>query len=358
MCRISALLLALLLACMPFALAESESLISQELIKADKVNYKTEAVETGAFERRASAAAEEYYPNTYNLSYDENGARFVSYSVIRGKEVKEGDVLAVFELESDAVELASLEMQLADAHEALENREADEEEDGMEYQRAILNAADAWEREMLTLQAQRAELALEQYRFSQSRVIAGLEKRIAEIEEHQAGNVLVAPADGVILGTAYKREGDKVYPGETLVTMYRTDGMLMVIENANDYFRYGMDVMLEVGPNKERVQLPGRVVGADDLLPEAERTCLAYVEVEIPEGVKLTRPIVSGATVSVENVSMVHRKAVSIDGGRYYVVLLVDGVPQKRFINCMTQNTVNYAWVYQGIEPDDEIIIE
>ena len=71
MFRISALMLALVLLCMQISLAESENLISQELIKADKVNYKTETVEAGLFERRVSSAAEEYYPNTYSLSIDE-----------------------------------------------------------------------------------------------------------------------------------------------------------------------------------------------------------------------------------------------------------------------------------------------
>ena len=358
MFRISALIAALLLVCMPLSLAESESLIAQELIKADKVNYKTETVTQGAFERQMSAAAEEYYPNTYSLSLGESGARFLGYDVVRGKKVKKGDVLARFSLESDTVELESLKMQLADAQEALEKRRLDEEEAAQERQKASLSAQDMWQREMLTLESRRAELVLEQYEFSQGRVIADLEERIAQIEERQAGNVLVAPEDGVIIGTSYKREGDRVSANEVLVTMYRTDKMLMRIENTNGYFRYGMEVVVEVGANKDRLQVPGRVVGADLLVPAGARTGKAYVEVEFPEDAKLTRPVVSGAVISVQDAALISRKAVQLDGGVSYVTVLADGVPQKRPINCVTQNTVSQAWVLQGLEPGDEIIIE
>lgn len=358
MFRISALMLALVLLCMQISLAESESLISQELIKADKVNYKTETVEEGVFERRVSSAAEEYYPNTYSLSIDESGARFVNYEVIRSNKVKKGDVLARFVLESDAVELESLKMQLASAQAELEKRRLDEEEAAAERQLELLSVKDMWQREMLALQSRRAELALEQYELAQSRAIAKLEKQIAEIEQRQAGNVLLAPADGVIIGTAYKREGDKVYAGEELVTMYRTDKMLMRINNSNGYFRYGMDVILEVGSNKDRAELPGWVVGADTLVPERMRTGAAYIEVEIPEGQKLTRPIVNGAAVCVRDAALVSRKAIVLDGGVHYVIVLADGVPQKKPVICTTQNGVNQAWVLQGLEPGDEIIID
>jgi hypothetical protein len=113
-----------------------------------------------------------------------------------------------------------------------------------------------------------------------------------------------------------------------------------------------------VGPNKDRIQLPGRIVGADTLIPVAQRTGKAYVEVEIPEGLKLTRPIVSGSMVSVKDVPLISRKSVTLDGGVYYATVLENGVPQKRYINCLVHNSVNEAWVLQGLEPGDEIIID
>lgn len=358
MFRISALLIALMIFCAPLSMAESESLISQDMIKADKVNYKTEVVEDGAFERVVSASVEEFYPYTYSLSFNDSGARFVRFEAIRGNKVKAGDVLVTLSLESDTVELKSLEMQLADTREALEKHIADEEKAALERQRAILSAHDEWERELLSLQSQRAELALEQYVVSQNRAIAQLEERIDEIVQRQAGNVVVAPVDGVIIGTEYKREGEVVNAGERLMTMYRTDGMLMKIQNTNGYFRYGMEVVLEVGPNNQRVQLPGRVVGADTLLPENMRTGYAYVEVDIPEGLKLTRPIVSARMINVEQVPLISRSSVTLESGSYYVTVLTDGVPQKRFINCKVNNSLKKVWVLQGLEPGEEIIID
>lgn len=357
MFRISAILIALALACTP-ALSESESLISQELIKADKVNYDVQPVESGTFERTVSADAGEYYPHTFFIGPEVSGARFSEYKVSRGDAVKKGDVLAVFVLESDGVALASLELELTRTREALEKGAADREEVALEMQRSLLEAKDAWERERLTLEIQRAEVALEQYIFEQERAIADLEEQIEALHEEQAGSILVAPEDGVVLDMIYKRAGEKVYEGEVLITMYRTDGMLLRVNNDDGRFRYGMEVTVEIGSNKNRIALSGRVVGADTLIPTAERSGCAYIEFEAPEGQKLTRPTVSCATVHLENVLLVQRSAVELDGGKFAVTVLADGVPQKRYINCVVIGGVRQAWLLQGLEAGDEVIVD
>ena len=51
------------------ALAESESLISSDLIQAETANYETAQVSMGTYERSYSSGASEYYPYTYPVSY-------------------------------------------------------------------------------------------------------------------------------------------------------------------------------------------------------------------------------------------------------------------------------------------------
>ena len=46
------------------ALAESESLISSDLIQAETANYETAQVRMGTYERSYSSGASEYYPRS------------------------------------------------------------------------------------------------------------------------------------------------------------------------------------------------------------------------------------------------------------------------------------------------------
>ena len=357
MFRISALLLALAIMFIP-ALAESENLISQDMIKADAANYNIYTLEPGAYVRTVSSGATEYYPCTTVVSAEISGARFGEFLVSRGDEVKQGDILATFTLNVDKAALASLELELQRAKEDLKQTLADAEESALEMQRALLSAADSYERELIRLQIQRADIVLEQYQFNQERTIAKLEEQIAEAYAEQEGSVLVAPSDGVILEMAFKRTGENVWEGENLILMVRTDRLLMCVDNIDGAFRYGMEVIVEVGPNKDRTQYPGRVVGADTLLPTLERSGKAYIDFEMPADGKLVRPTVQATTVQLDNVLTIPRNAAAMDGGKYFVTQLVDGVPQKRFINAAANTGIRQFWVLQGLNEGDEIIID
>ena len=357
MFRISAIIMALLLVCLP-AFAESENLISQDMIKAETVNYDLEVVQSGVFERTTNNSAEEYYPNFEYLSVEVSGARFGEYLVSRGDIVRKGDILATFTLDVDEVGLASLELELERAQQALEQAAEDAEEQELEMQRQLLNTSDPFERELIGLKIQRAQIAQEQYVYTQQRTIAELEERIAEMYAEQEGCVLVAPADCMILEMEFKRTGESLREGENLLLVYMSDRVLMRVNNDEGTLRYGMEVTVEVGSSKDRVSLPGRVVGADTLIPSAERSGKAYIEFEMPEDGKLTRPTVKATTVHLSDVLTVSRSAVAMDGGKYFVIKLEDGVPRKHFINAVVNVGMKQVWVLQGLTEGDEIIIE
>ena len=78
----------------------------------------------------------------------------------------------------------------------------------------------------------------------------------------------------------------------------------------------------------------------------------------IPEDLKRVRPTVSASTICVKDIPLLSRSSVTLDSGLYYVTVLVDGVPQKRFINCVVNNSIRQVWALQGLEPGEEIIID
>lgn len=354
--------LAFLLVCLslltPCAAAESVNLISEEMIQVNTANYETIVVEYGTYEVRTSAAGTMTYPYTYDLCFDKAGAKFGEYLVKRGAQVKKGDPLISFALDTDEVALESQRLELTRTREALDRETQTRQEEIGELQQSIHISNDRFEREKLLLELTRAELELELEVCRLEMRIGELEESIARMENEASENLLLAPADGEIINLAFKREGDLVYTDEVLVTMCRTDKFLMRVENAVDYFRYGMEVDVEVGIADERRILPGRVVAADTLIPDDEQTGFAYIEVEgATADMDLRKPQIRGSAFYLENVITVPRDAVKFENGKSYVTKLVDGLPRKRYVNRVVQNNA-HLWILQGIEPGEIIVID
>lgn len=358
-----ALMLALCLClCMPLASAsaQSPSLISDEMIQTETVNYaKTVLVEESVLERSYNAAASEYYPYTCSLSLETSNASFLEYKVARRQTVQAGDVLMVFTVDIDEAALASTQLSLDRAREdyqaGKETRTA--EIDALLLQKA--NTQDAFERAMLDLRIERAQVSYEQYCYQQECRIADIEEQLTKMQEQNSRTELIAPFDGVVSDLAYKRLGERVYANETLVTLYREDGMLLRISNDNQFFRYGMEVSVKSGGKNNQTIYRGRIVAADNQLPESRRLGHAFIELEPFENgekPRLANLTATGVSQYLENVMLIPRRAAAMDGGKYYVECLVNGVPQKRFIN-VGLSTTSHSWVLQGLEMGDTVIL-
>ena len=339
--------------------AVSENLLEAQGQTQEAANYKTYTVETGVYERSYSASGATYYPYTYNLCFETEGAKFKEYTVKRNDTVKKGDVLALFTLDTDEVALSTQRLSLTRAHEALtEQRDTYQEEIDAIYE-SLLSTNDRYERDMLKLRIAYAEVSLEKYVYEQEQKIAGLEETIAELEEKNENNVLVAPADGVITNLTYIREGDRVSTTTPLITLYREEGMLIRVDNASNYLRYGMKVNVEVGAAKNRMTLTGTVVGADTLVPSSRRTNHAFIQLDPydEDSVRMLNPVAKAPTICVDNVIVVPRSAVTLEGGKYYVTKYVDGTLQKRYVQYVT-NTPTVTWLLQGLDAGETIIID
>ena len=353
------LLLVLCLSCAS-AVAESPNIISDEMIQTETVNYsKTAVVEMGQFIRESNASCTEYYPYTYELAAEIDNASFLEYHVARGRKVKKGDVLAEFVLDVDEAACASVKLTLERTQKNYQNdvvKKREEIADMLKEQSAI---RDSYERELMTLEIKRAQVAFEQYCYQQECSIARLTEQLAELEEDNGNCYLYAPCDGVVTAVNYKREGEKVYSSEVLVTMHREDSMLFHINNNSLYFRYGMPVTVSIGAKNDVKLYQGRIVAADNILPQNRRLGHAFIQLEPFEGEKprMVRVTANAVTEYLDNVIVVPRKAVALDGGKDYVECLVNGNVQKRFVNAGFSNTAG-VWVLQGLDAGETIILD
>lgn len=343
------------------AAAESASLISDEMIQTETVNYsKTAVVESKEYARTFNASASEYYPYTYTLTAEIDNASFLKYHVARSQQVKEGDILATFTLDVDEAATTSARLSLERARSSYETGREQREEEIQELLKEQSAIRDSYEWELMTLRIKRAQIAFDQYCYQQECHIESLAEDLAEREAANSNCYLYAPCDGVVTAVTYKREGEKVYANEGLITLYREDGMLLRISNDQLNFRYGMPVTVTTGPKNDQKVLQGRVVAADNMLSDNRRLGHAFIEMEPFDGdemPRLTRLTVSGVSEKLSNVMVIPRRAVTMDGGKYYVSCLVGGSLQKRYINVGLMN-MSDVWVLQGLEEGDTVIID
>jgi len=340
--------------------AESPSLISQEMIQTETVNYsKTAVVELGEYAREYNATASEYYPYTVTLAAEIENASFLQYHVARSQQVKKGDILASFTLETDEAAMTSARLSLERTKADYASGEAKKREELAEMLRELAAIRDFYERELMTLQIKRAQVAYEQYCYQQECAIERMTGELAELEEASSSCYLYAPFDGIVTSVTYKREGEKVYANEGLVTLYREEGMLLRISNDQLYFRYGMPVTVKMGPKTNQRVFTGKVVAADNVLSENRRLGHAFIQLDSMEGElpRLTHITVTGTSEYLDNVMVIPRRAVTLEGGKHFVNCLVNGTLQKRFINAGLMNMSN-VWALQGLNTGDTIIID
>ena len=336
----------------------SPNLIDAQSVAPETANYNLHAVELGTYERGYSSSCREYYPYTYSLRFDTPNAKFKEYTVKRNQQVKKGDVLAVFTLAGDEVALSTQRLSLQRAQEDLKTQTEAYQERLDEMYMTLTMTAERFEREMLALKIAYEEVSMEKYIYQQNVKIADIQKKIEELEEASEDNVLVAPADGVVTKLNYVREGDRVSTSEVLITLYREEGLLYRVDNSSDYFRYGMKVNVEVGPGKNRTILTGTVVAADTLIPASRRTKHAFIRLDpYDESLRMNNPTAKAPTEQLSNIIVVPRQAVELEAGKYYVTKYVNGTLQKRYVQFIKNNTTS-AWLMQGIEPGETIIIE
>ncbi|NLG24327.1 MAG: hypothetical protein GX558_03160, partial [Clostridiales bacterium] len=110
--RGAALLLTALLFAAP---ALADELIADRLIAPRTANYQTATVERRAFEKTQTAPGRLVYPSATLVQYRGERAKFVKYTIKRGAEVQEGDVLAYLTLDASEAELEELTLRLTRA---------------------------------------------------------------------------------------------------------------------------------------------------------------------------------------------------------------------------------------------------
>jgi len=344
---------------------QEQTLFGEGVMLPQEVNYNIVEAAFGDYQKlvqgnagRGSVTLE--YVLEKDLYWETQNARFQEVLVREGDFVKEGDTLAVFDLEADTVALKELELELArtreeyargcrDKQDAITEATEDTLEEGLTLERLRIEE----------LQVEKLQVAYEQYVYQMERTLAALEEDLTELREEVENNTLIAPFDGVVSWVIPYSKGDKVSAGATLITMFSPNEFYLKTTDYVDQLKYATEITLEAGNKNDRKTYVGRVVSAPYILPDTVSQKYAYVRLD--PGVtldKLTGTISYSACVEeLQDVLLVRKSAIHSEDGKSYVYLLEDDIVKKRYVQTGVSNT-EMIWLLDGVEPGQSLILD
>jgi multidrug efflux pump subunit AcrA (membrane-fusion protein) len=344
----------------------------EALIAPEKANYDTEQVEKADYLTESQGDVSIEFPKELKLSWDVEGATVKEVLVEKGQEVKAGDVLMTFQVEVDKIALEELEIQLLRKQEdyarkkdvmEVQLREAEEEAEeivnGHSYRIAVLNV-------------EKKRIDYEQYVYQTEKAIGELEEKVREQKELLVNTEMKAPIDGIIGSVPYSSEGEPVAVGETLITMFATDEVLLKVSRAGEKLRYNMEVVVTKGNKSNGKQYRGRVISAPNILPGTVQQDFALIALE--EEMTLadygyetkgpgrgygfrTKMEFTAKYQELKDVLLVSKEAIRKEDGKTYVYILEDGVVHKRFVTVGLSGKT-HAWILDGLREGQAVILD
>lgn len=358
MSRISRTVLALLVSLCCLLLPGSTLITQEEMQNQSVVNYKTADVLRGDFIRTSKGSGETYYIDAKSVRFKGDNARLRELLVRKETEITAGQVIATFEIEGSRAELENLKLTHQRAKERFDLNQVEWDEQVAALKSEIASAENSYDRDKLRLEYEKLMIEIDKAGLSHEYTQNELEFSIAKIEENLSKDSVVAPYDAYVRYTTMKNPGDTISREDTIASIYSTDKILIRIEDISKQIRYNMDVIVESGGRNNTVYLEGKVVAADNILPEDLRTGYAYVELNDQSltGEDLSFVQVSYDVIVVKDVLMVDRKALTLEKGSQYASILDGDMVKKRYVN-VAQTSTTDAWILQGLTEGQSVII-
>ncbi|MBE6936541.1 MAG: efflux RND transporter periplasmic adaptor subunit [Ruminococcaceae bacterium] len=308
-----------------YLLPEEEATLEAPKLTVKEVTYSTHEVALGDIERWEEGIG--HFASTVNetLLFGKSGT-LKKIHVRSGDEVTAGQLLA--ELDTNNIE------------------------DQIEYQEYVVEKA------KLSYYAQAengygysTQIAKLDYEYQQKQ----LEKLYAQAED----SAIYAPFDGVITYAAGLAAGDYIDAERGIVTIADPTQLIIVYKPTNvDDIYTGMT--LDITMKNDESTYPGTVVQTPADVPadaSDEAKTSIYIELDkTPEFADIgTKVDIRLLLDSKENVIVLPSKYISKVATRYYVRVLVDGLPEERDITLGINNGSHYE-ITGGLEVGEEIV--
>lgn len=352
----TALLLLLFSGCQQSA--EEKGGDAPQILLPEQANYRTTPVETGAYTKSTKSAASLLYPVRARLYPQEDDIRIKEILVEEGDEVKQGDVLVVFDIEQDDVKMEELKVSLKRTEEKLEQGKSDRQEEITEAKEEAAEYS-SHKLRMAELEIEKKQVEYEQFVYRTEQEIAGINKQIADLEKRAKAGRLTAPFDGVIDAVRDWEAGDLVWKDTMLVSMHSPDIYQVEVTDAIGNLRHNMDVVVEADFQGEKQEYKGVVVSAPNILPGemSQESIVIRLEEEIVFNKKWGTMYCSADVEEVQDVLLIDKDAVNRENSDAYVYILDGDTVKKRFVT-LGPNNMEVYWVLDGLKEGQLLILD
>lgn len=349
------LCLCLLLAGCQNNASEPTLTIPPDLVEPQETSYKTTVAQKGDFERVATSGVRESYPEKIDLFCPYDNLVLAGWSVYEGQMVKEGDVLARFTSESNAIAIAEAEIALQNAYSAYRQGLTSRKTAIQEAEDSLERMSVGTQKTIRKLELEKQRISLEQYQENTEKTLKKQEEALAELQANMSEYLLTAPCDGIVRTVASLDIGAAVSKTTSIVTMAASDTVFYRLSTVPDGVYYGMEVTLQV-KNSSR-EFEGRIVAASTPLPDTMRYNEVYIAVAKEDLVENPAMLLALMRVDYQpDVCLVENTAVYTDDSGSYVLLLEDGLARRRSVQVGGSN-MEHTWIAAGLEPGQTIVI-
>lgn len=320
----------------------------------------TVTVELGSFRVAREQSPNYYLPKQEALYFEHSGASLAGIEVRNGEMVEAGDVLLTFSREEDLLAREQRRLRLEDAEAQFVKMRDQYKLQIDDLTKSLAATSDSYEYARLEIELSIAKENLRYHLESSALAIAKIEEEIALATEDEAQTELIAPFSGQVVDITSRKIGDRLAAGEYMCTLIGQDAFLLEMDNGSGEYRQGSTVTIEYGPAKDRSSIEAEVVADQSLLSPSLVNKRSYVNlggIDPAVALQVVNPRVTANTISVDDVLIVPRKAVTRQNQNYYVNLQSETGIQRRYIQIVSWNQ-DYFWVQDGLSVGDKLVIE
>ena len=244
---------------------------------------------------------------------------FGEYLVSRGDRVQAGDPLARFSRNASQADAEEARLALQRAQET--------------YDADVARLEAACAASQGTAQAL-ARLDLEEYQLQGDQRLAELTRALEDARARLEDVYYYAPFDAVVREQTSYSPGAKLPAGSGLVTLCKTDSLVLTATSNTDFFQYNMPVTVEYGKVNSRKTVTGRVVATDRVLTDQPAMAAVYIALDdrTLTAEELEKPTAYVTTVQLKQAMVVPKSAVETENGESYVNILQGDTVQPRYI--------------------------
>ena len=332
---------------------KTSGLAGAELIADKTTTYRTTQAKISDLVRNVSANLEPVYIHRSTVTTGRDRLVLESMEVKRGDIVARGDVLAVFSGTGSLSEVKQLELELDYALKSYEDSCAAME--GSVEAAESMPAEDEYDKRIKELNTEKQRASYELYKLNTERYLDSLRERIEKARASVGMQYIYAPFDGIVRSVESVIPGIELDPGTPLMTLSRSDSLVLYSNTAADMFMYNKQVDISVKAGDDTRTTTGRVVSSSRLLPGYFGT-FVYIKPEDPAIIgSAAEAKASCEYMLLKDALLIPRSGVDTDKGRSFVTILDGNTVRKRYIIAGPQLPRETA-VFQGVNPGDLIV--